>query len=169
MHWICKNGKLPSKSLWTWGIFVPLIFDVWRNQRNRRAIFGEIFCFRLINLMLPICLEQPLLLSGLGRFLFSWNNLKSGKKMWRESGDIRWRQQMNPFSLETGGKSVTKFPWSRTVGLLCNYTGQEWRLQRNWSQRGCILDVYWAKPKVQPCIVKGIAFSYRCTVKGKCV
>ena len=23
-----------------------------------------------------------------------------------------------------------------------------------------ILDVYWAKPKVQPCIVKGIAFSY---------
>ena len=47
----------------------------------------------------------------------------------------------NSFFSQTGGKSVTKFPWSRTVGLLCNYTGQEWRLQRNWSQHGCIANV----------------------------
>ena len=105
----------------------------------KRAIFGEIFRFRLINLMLPLCLEQPLLFPETSnpfthRFLFYWNILKSGQKMWNPRYSLaptnesiflgnRWQKRDQVSMKPDGGSPLYRVSTQAKTGLL--YTGQE--------------------------------------------
>ena len=93
------------------------------------------------------------------KLYFDFLKILRSWQRWRETRDIRWRQQMNPFSLETvfsqtGGKSVTKFPWSRLLSTHCytakngflytqhTYTAKNGlQYSENWRQHRCILEL----------------------------